>query len=88
MTPKLSEPQREALRDRQGGVLPVVDDETKKRYVIVEEDLHARAMRALQAQEDIDAIQAGIKDMEAGRFVSLQETDAEIRKALRFHPQR
>ena len=88
MTPKLSEDQREALRARSGGPVPVEDDQTHKLYVIVDQDLHARAMRALQAQEDVAAIQAGIQDMEAGRFIPLEDADADIRKALGFPPRR
>ena len=88
MTPKLSEDQREALRARSGGPVPVEDDQTHTLYVIVDQELHNRAMEALRQQEDLAAIRAGIDDMEAGRFVSLEEADADIRKNLGFPSRR
>ena len=48
--------------------------------------LTAELVDALRQQEDIAAIQAGIDDMEAGRVISLEEADAEIRKDLGFPP--
>jgi predicted transcriptional regulator len=43
-------------------------------------------MQALRQQEDLAAIQAGIEDLEAGRFVTLEAADADIRGKLGFVP--
>jgi predicted transcriptional regulator len=82
MTPKLSEDQRQALRDHPGGPIPVEDEQTQQRYVLVDQGLHDRAMRALKQQDDLAAIQAGITDMEAGNVVAFEEVDARIRAKL------
>ncbi len=82
MTPKLSEDQRQALRDHLGGPITVEDDQTRKRYVLVDRVLHDQAMLALRRQEDLAAIQAGIGDMEAGNVVTFEEVDARIRAKL------
>jgi predicted transcriptional regulator len=86
MTPKLSEDQRQALRDHPGGPIPVEDEQTRQRYVLVDQGLHDRAMQALQQQEDLAAIQAGINDLEAGNVVSFEEVDARIRAKLGMPP--
>ena len=86
MTPKLSEDQRRALSERPCGPVQVEDDQTHKFYVLVDLQLHERAMEALRQQDDLAAIQAGIDDMEAGRIVTLEEADAEIRKDVGFTP--
>lgn len=82
MTPRISEDQRQALLDRPEGPIPVEDEQTKRRYVLVAEETHQRAMRALEGQEDLSAIQAGIDDMEAGRVVAFEDVDARIRAKL------
>ena len=87
MTPKLSEHQRQALRDQPDGPIPVQGDQTRKLYVLVDQSLHHRAMLALQRQEDLAAIQAGIDDMEAGRVVAFEDVDARIHAKLEL-PQR
>lgn len=86
MMTKLSEDQRRALRDCPEGPVCIEDEQTRKQYVLVDQDLHARAMHALRQQEDLAAIQAGIEDLEAGRFVTLETADAEIRGKLGFAP--
>lgn len=82
MTPKITDEMRRALREQAGEPVKVEDDETEKVYVIVEEDVHRRALEALRRQDDLKAIQAGIDDMEAGRIVSFAEVDARIREKL------
>lgn len=86
MTPKLTEDQRRALRERPEGPVPVEDEQTHRMYVIVDKQVHQQAMQALREQEDIAAIQAGIDDMEAGRVVPLEEVDARIRQRLGMPP--
>jgi predicted transcriptional regulator len=81
MTPKLSQEQRDAIRQH-GGPVEVEDDETRKVYVIIEGDLHQRAMQALDEHDARRAIRTGIDDLEAGRVVPLAEVDARLRKKL------
>jgi hypothetical protein len=83
---KLSEDQRRALCDDPNGHVLIEDEHTRKQYVIVEQGWHEQALKALQQQDDLTAIQGGIDDMEAGRFVALDEADAEIRRKLGFTP--
>jgi predicted transcriptional regulator len=86
MTPKLSEEQRQALRDHPSGPILVEDEQTRQRYVLIDQGLHDRAMQALRHQEDLAAIQAGITDMEAGSVVAFEEVDARIRAKLGIPP--
>ena len=88
MTPKLSEEQRRVLTAQNGRPVPVEDDQTHKIYVLVDEDLHRRAMQALQEQEDLAAVREGIEQMEAGLGQPLEQADAEIRSELGFPPRR
>jgi Arc/MetJ-type ribon-helix-helix transcriptional regulator len=51
------------------------------------DDLLADALAALaERREDVEAIRAGIEDVEAGRFRPLTEIDAEIRAKHSFNP--
>jgi predicted transcriptional regulator len=77
----LTDEQREALACEPDGI-EVEDPDTHKIYVLADADLHRRAMRALTDQEDREAIQAGIEDMEAGRVVSFEDVDRRIRAKL------
>lgn len=86
MMPNLSEDQRQALRDQPGVPIAVEDEQTRHRYVLVDQELHDRAMQALQQQEDLAAIQAGISDMEAGNVVTFDEVDTRIRAKLGLPP--
>jgi predicted transcriptional regulator len=83
---KLPEDQRHALRDCPNGPIPIEDEETRRRYVLVDAATHQRAIEALAQQDDLAAIQAGIDDMEAGRVASLEEVDARIRAKLGMAP--
>ena len=89
MTPKLTEDQRRALQGRPDGdgASPVEDEQTHKVYVIVDQQVHVRAMEALRERENFASIEAGIKDMESGRVVPFEEVDARIRQRLGM-PQR
>jgi predicted transcriptional regulator len=86
MTTKLSEDQRRALLNHPGGPITVEDDESRERFVLVDQALHERAMRALKQQEDLAAIQDGLEDVEAGRVVAFEEVDARIRAKLGLPP--
>ena len=83
MKASLSDEQRRAL-DQQPDGIEVEDARTQKVYFLTDAEVHRRAMEALQRQEDHDAIQAGIDDMEAGRTMPLEEADREIREELGF----
>jgi predicted transcriptional regulator len=85
MKTPLSDEQRQAL-DQQPEGIEVEDTQTQKVYFLTDAELHRRAMQALRRQEDHDAIQAGIDDMEAGRVMPLAEVDAQIRKELGLGP--
>ncbi|MDH3717781.1 MAG: hypothetical protein OES79_06630 [Planctomycetota bacterium] len=51
------------------------------------DDVLRDALSALEReQQEITAIQEGIDDMEAGRYRSLEEVDAEIRERHDFPP--
>ena len=68
---------------------PDVQQEIKQRMAkgqyASEEDVLRDAMRALKSRdEEMAAIQAGIDDMEAGRFRPFEEVDTEIRRRLGF----
>ena len=84
MTPKLTDEMREALQQQPAGPVEIPDDETQRVYVLIDAELHQRAMRALQRQEDLAAIQEGIDDLEAGRGMPIEEADSRIREKLGF----
>ena len=83
---EITEQQRQALHDQQGRPVPARDNQTHSNYFIVEEDLHRRAMRALQEQEDLAAIAAGVDAAAEGRVSTLEEVDARIREKLGLPP--
>jgi len=87
MAPKLTNEIRKALEENPGRPVTVEDDETHQVYVIIGQDLHRRAMAALQQQEDdLASIGRGIEQMEAGLGRPLAEADADIREKLGFSP--
>lgn len=85
MAATLTKEQIEALHASHD-VLEVVDPETNRRYVVVEEELHRQAMAALEAKRTREAIARGIADMEAGRGKPLDEAFEDIRRRLGFSP--
>lgn len=66
MIPKMTPEMSDALANE--NEVCVRDPSTERVYVLVDHETHRRAMAALRQQADIDAIQAGIDDMEAGRM--------------------
>lgn len=87
MTAKLTDEQRRAIEQHPGEPVPVEDDETKQVYVIVDQQTHERAMRALQREEeDVAAIQAGLDAAAAGQVSTLEEADRRIRAKVGFPP--
>jgi hypothetical protein len=81
MAPKLTQEQRDAIKQR-GGSIEIEDDETRKIYVLIEGDLHHRAMQALEEHDARRAIRAGIDELESGRVVPFADVDARLRKRL------
>jgi predicted transcriptional regulator len=86
MTPKLSEQQRLALEANPEEAVEVEDEQTHRMYVIIDQDLHRRAMDALERMEDVAAIRAGFAAAAEGRVSTLEEVDARIRQKLGFPP--
>jgi hypothetical protein len=84
MTPKITDEQRQAILSGQGQPVDVEDEQTRARYVLVDQETHQRAVAALRQQEDMAAIQQGIEAAAEGRESTLEEADAHIRKELGF----
>jgi hypothetical protein len=82
---KLTQDQREAIR-QSGGPVEIEDDETRKTFVIIDGELHHRAMQALEENETRRAIRTGIDDLQAGRVVPFADVDARLRKKLGLPP--
>jgi len=82
MKAPLSDEQRRALHQQPDGI-EVEDQQTQKVYFLADAEMHRRAMQALQKQEDRDAIQGGIDDMQAGRVEPYEQVSRRLRKHLR-----
>ena len=80
----LSEEQRQALQSGQGLPITVRDAESDAVYILVDVQTHERAMEALRERQDIAAIQEGVRDMEAGRVMPLEEMDRRMRDEFGF----
>ncbi len=79
----LTSEQSDALQ-QSGEPLPVVDPRTQRVYVLVDQFTHDQAMDALKRQqlEDEAAIRQGLDDMEAGRGMTIEESQARTIAAL------
>jgi hypothetical protein len=84
MTPKLTDEMRQALQQQPAGPVEIPDDETQRVYVLIDAELHQRAMAALRQQQDWESIQRGIVEADAGEGISLEEADSRIREKLGF----
>lgn len=84
MAPKLTDEMRQALQSDPDHFLKIEDDQTERVYVLVDEELADRAMRALQRQDDLNAVADGLKQMESGRVIPLDQADQQIREQLGF----
>ncbi len=84
MTVLLNEELQKAIEAQKGLPVEVEHPVTHKKYVLVEQPTHEQAMKALQRQKSIAAIQAGIDDMEAGRGMPIEEAEAQLREELGF----
>ena len=86
MTPKLNKELSDALNASDNGEVEAIDPATNKVYVVIDGDLHQRAMTALQQQQDWEAIQQGIAQADAGESMPLAEADRKIREEFGFPP--
>lgn len=87
MTPKLSQDLVDALNSSGTGELEVVSPTGNRKYYVIDEEIHRRAMEALRRQQDHTAIANGLAQMEAGEGSSLDEAFDGIRATLSL-PQR
>ena len=81
MKVQLSDEQRQALDEQPEGI-EVEDRQTEKVYFLADAEVHHRAMQALKRQQDRDAIQAGIDDMQAGRVEPYEDVSRRLRAHL------
>jgi len=84
MAAKLSKELASALHAAGNDGLEVVDPDTNRVYLIVDEDTHRRAMNALRSQQDREAIAEGIAQMEAGEGKPAEQAFEDIRTRLNF----
>ena len=84
MTAKLNDDLQRAADAAAGQPLRAEHEPSHKVYFIYNEEMHERASIALQEENDLAAIQAGIDDMEAGRVTPVAEADALMRERLGF----
>lgn len=80
MTAKLTADLQRELDANAGGPIRLEDPITRAVYILVDEETHRRAMRALREQEDQAAIAEGIAQMEAGEGRPLADVDADMRR--------
>ncbi len=84
MTEKLTKELASALHAAGNDRLEVVDPETNRVYLIVDEETHRRAMQALRAQQDCEAVAEGVSQMNAGEGKPVEQAFEEIRTRLGF----
>lgn len=87
MTEKLTKELSDALHAAGDIPLEVIDPETNRLYLIIDEPTHRRAMQALRAQHDREAIAEGLSQMEAGAGIPAEQAFEEIRTRLGFPDQ-
>ena len=73
-----------ALHDAGNNPLEVVDPETNRVYLIVDKELHRRAMAALQQQASRQAIAEGLAQMESGQGRPAEEVFESLRVRMGF----
>jgi predicted transcriptional regulator len=78
MTPKITAELRDAINQWPGAVR-VEDDLTNRSYYLIDSATFAR----LQAQADLESLERGIADAEAGRTMSIDEVRNEVDAFLR-----
>jgi hypothetical protein len=78
---RLSPELTEALHAAGGEPLPVIDPTNQQLYVVVNRDVHERAMKALRRQDAIESIQRGLQ----GPSLSIEESQRLNLQSLRSH---
>lgn len=88
MAPRISDELQEAA-DAQVDRHVVVEHEcTQKVYYLYTGELHLRATRAMQAEDDNQANAEGLRELESGQGRPLHEVDADMRKEFGLPPGR
>jgi hypothetical protein len=86
MTPKpISSDLAAALHAAGKEPLSLIDEATQHVYVLVDIDIHERAMKALHHLENVESIRRGVADMDAGRGISITESQQRTLEALARH---
>ena len=80
---KLSDEQREALEQSPDGI-SFEDTISRRTYVLVEEEVHRRAMQALKQQLDLEAIRRGVAQMEASGGMPVEDARRQLAQELGF----
>ena len=84
---QITEEMREALLEQPGEPVAVEDSASEMKYVLIEVELHQRAMDALRdREEDVAAIRAGYDAIQEGRMAPLADVDDRLRQRLGFPP--
>ena len=82
MIAKLTKDLIVALHATEDNELEVVDPETQRTYLVVDANIHRKAMDALRRQQDREAIAQGIEEMEAGAGIPIEEARRLSRERL------
>lgn len=78
---KLTAEQLMAVEQHPEGV-ECQDTSSRRTYVLMDADLHRRAMTALHQLEDLAAVQRGLDDASRGNTMSLDESQARLLQTL------
>jgi hypothetical protein len=84
MITKLTQELADAVNAAETDGLEVVDPTTNRTYVIVDGETHLRAMDALRRVQDVESIQRGAIQADAGEGIPLAEADQRLRSELGF----
>ena len=80
---KLTEEQRIAVQQSPEGVM-CEDTDSHRTYILVDEQVHRRAMQALKQQQDLEAVRRGVSQMKAGGGTPLQDARNQLALELGF----
>lgn len=78
---KLTAEQLMAVEQHPEGV-QCQDASSRRTYVLMDADLHRRAMMALNQLEDLAAVQRGLDDVSQGNTMSVDESQARLLQKL------
>lgn len=70
----------------QDGSVRVVDPETNKTYLVVDEAAHKLVMQALQEQELLKSLENAVVEADNGGGLPLEDADKKLRQELGFPP--